>query len=388
LFEKTGTNRCLFFYDLIFTNIVNIAIVVVASCAITAVVIWLILRTSLVTKFIDRTDKFHAMHQLPTPHIGGLAIMTTVLLVAVFMVNAALPKMLIAILAITIVLTIVSTWDDQKNLSTLFRLSVHLLAAAVFVIMLGAKLVDKLEHLQLDGSPNILHLLALIGLCSLFFVAAISWMTNLYNFMDGANGLAGFMGLIGFGALALSAQLTPILNSIDFVHLSIVCSAIAGACLGFLFFNFPQARVFMGDAGSIPLGFLAATLGMYGALIQAWAWWFPVLVFSPFIVDASATLAKRLWKRERVWEGHRQHYYHRLILVFGWSHTKTALAYAGLMLLVASTSLAVVTNENYQFPAILIATWVVIYLLLLTCLEWRFSVKNKKNSNCNKNKNV
>ncbi len=325
------------------------------------------------------------MHQLPTPHIGGLAMMMTAIVVAVTIGNAALPKILIAILAITIVLTILSMWDDQENLSTLFRLSVHLLAAVVFVIMLGAELVVKLEHIQLDGSPNIFILLALIGLSSLFLVVTISWMTNLYNFMDGANGLAGFMGLIGFGALALSAHLTLSLNNTDFIHLSIFCSAIAGACLGFLFFNFPKARVFMGDAGSIPLGFLAATLGMYGALIQAWPWWFPVLVFSPFIADASVTLSKRLWKRERFWEGHRQHYYHQLILVLGWSHTKTALAYAGLMLLVAVTSLAVVTNGNYQFPAILIITWVVIYALLLSYLEWRFSVQNKKNSNKNNN---
>ena len=87
---------------------------------------------------------------------------------------------------------------------------------------------------------------------------------------------------------------------------------------GFLVFNFPPARVFLGDAGSVPLGFLAGALGAQGALSGAWPMWFPVLVFSPFIVDATVTIARRVARGERIWIAHRDHYYQRLVLS-GWT---------------------------------------------------------------------
>jgi UDP-N-acetylmuramyl pentapeptide phosphotransferase/UDP-N-acetylglucosamine-1-phosphate transferase len=81
----------------------------------------------------------------------------------------------------------------------------------------------------------------------------------------------------------------------------------------------------MGDAGSIPLGFLAAALGLVGWQQGLWPLWFPLLVFSPFIVDASVTLARRVLRRERFWRAHKTHYYQRLVQL-GWGHRDTALA--------------------------------------------------------------
>jgi UDP-N-acetylmuramyl pentapeptide phosphotransferase/UDP-N-acetylglucosamine-1-phosphate transferase len=86
----------------------------------------------------------------------------------------------------------------------------------------------------------------------------------------------------------------------------------------------------MGDAGSIPLGFLAGALGLQGWHQGLWPLWFPLAVFAPFIADASVTLLRRLLRRERVWQAHRSHYYQRVILL-GWSHRRTALAEYGLM---------------------------------------------------------
>ena len=113
---------------------------------------------------------------------------------------------------------------------------------------------------------------------------ATMWVTNLYNFMDGSDGLAGGMALFGFGAYALSAWLAG-----DAVFV-VVAASIAAASAAFLVFNFPPAKVFMGDAGSIPLGFLAAALGILGWRAGHWPLWFPVLVFSPFIIDASGNV--------------------------------------------------------------------------------------------------
>jgi UDP-N-acetylmuramyl pentapeptide phosphotransferase/UDP-N-acetylglucosamine-1-phosphate transferase len=110
----------------------------------------------------------------------------------------------------------------------------------------------------------------------------------------------------------------------------LVSASIAAAAAAFLLFNFHPARIFLGDAGSTTLGFLAAGLGLTGWHYGVWSLWVPLLVFSPFIVDASVTLARRLMRGEKFWQAHRSHYYQRLVLS-GWSHRRTALAEYGVM---------------------------------------------------------
>jgi UDP-N-acetylmuramyl pentapeptide phosphotransferase/UDP-N-acetylglucosamine-1-phosphate transferase len=200
-------------------------------------------------------------------------------------------------------LAVVSFIDDRRHVPIVLRFGAHALAATIFVLVL-----DPDVHPLWQG----------------VLVLAIVWMTNLYNFMDGSDGLAGGMGLFGFGAYALGAWLAG-----DTV-MAVASGAVAAAALTFLAFNFPPAKVFMGDAGSIPLGFLAAALGLIGWHAGRWPLWFPVLAFSPFIVDASLTLARRALRGERVWEAHRSHYYQRLVQL-GWGHVNTALAEYALM---------------------------------------------------------
>jgi UDP-N-acetylmuramyl pentapeptide phosphotransferase/UDP-N-acetylglucosamine-1-phosphate transferase len=147
---------------------------------------------------------------------------------------------------------------------------------------------------------------------------AVLWITNLFNFMDGSDGLAGGMAIFAFatfGAVAASAGIAP---------LAVWSMAVAGAVAGFLFFNLNPALVFLGDAGSISLGFLAGVFGIWGWAAGAWPLWFPFLVGAPFVLDATATLLRRIVRRERFWRAHREHYYQRLIQM-GWTHRRTAL---------------------------------------------------------------
>ncbi len=183
---------------------------------------------------------------------------------------------------------------------------------------------------------------------------AVVWMTNLYNFMDGADGLAGGMAAIGFGALALAALLggAP--------ELAAFCAAIAAVALAFLRFNFPPAQIFMGDTGSIPLGFLAATLGIFGMQQNLWPWPFPLLVFLPFIADASVTLFRRALRGEKIWQAHRSHYYQRVVLL-GASHRQLALVAYVLML--AGASGALVLLEAPQYAAWMLVLWRATYSL-------------------------
>jgi UDP-N-acetylmuramyl pentapeptide phosphotransferase/UDP-N-acetylglucosamine-1-phosphate transferase len=150
------------------------------------------------------------------------------------------------------------------------------------------------------------------------------------------------------------------------------CASIAAAALAFLRFNFPPARVFMGDAGSIPLGFLAAALGIDGAAHGVWPWLFPLLVFSPFIVDASVTLARRALRGEKIWRAHRSHYYQRVVLL-GATHRQLALAAYALMLLVSALAFALLFLPQH-------AAWVLIlsaslYLLVLFAIDRRWQAK-------------
>ncbi len=173
------------------------------------------------------------------------------------------------------------------------------------------------------------------------------------------------MGDSGFLFFAVAAALA---GTTRFALLNL---AIAAAAAGFLVHNFHPARIFLGDAGAVPLGFLAATLGIVGWQQQDWTWWFPLLVFSPFIVDASITLARRLLSGARVWEAHRDHYYQRLVQL-GLGHRGTALAEYALKAgcgLVALWAMTLTADMQY----VVLAATAVVYAVLIAVIEraWR-----------------
>jgi UDP-N-acetylmuramyl pentapeptide phosphotransferase/UDP-N-acetylglucosamine-1-phosphate transferase len=162
---------------------------------------------------------------------------------------------------------------------------------------------------------------------------AVAWITNLYNFMDGSDGLAGGMAAIGFAAYGMAAWWG------GEAALAALCVAISSAAVAFLLHNHHPARIFLGDVGSIPLGFLAAGLGIVGWRNDQWPLWFPVLVFGPFIGDATITLVRRLLRRERVWQAHRDHYYQRMVRM-GLGHRGTAWTAYAVMVICAAAALA------------------------------------------------
>ena len=195
---------------------------------------------------------------------------------------------------------------------------------------------------------------------ALIIVVAIIWSTNLYNFMDGADGLAGGMSMFGFGALAVVAADVN-------AQVAIACACIAGAAAGFLIHNFPPAKVFLGDAGSVPLGFLAATIGIEGWKQDVWPVWFPILVFSPFVVDATVTVTQRALRGTRVWHAHREHLYQRMV-AGGFGHTRTAAAWYALMAIVAASAIVAVSWPN-PWQIGLLFVWLALYAVLYVCVS-------------------
>lgn len=277
-----------------------------------------------------------SLHTTPTPRIGGLGIMAGIAVASPWLADAAsLPVMLGAF-----ALAAVSLLDDVRGLPVGVRFLAHFIAAAGCLLALG-----------------------LGGWALLAGVLVVVWMTNLYNFMDGADGLAGGMAAIGCGTLALAAWLG------NASGLAAFCAAIAAAALAFLRFNFPPARIFMGDAGSIPLGFLAAILGILGTQQGVWPWVFPLLVFSPFIVDASTTLTRRVLRGEKVWQAHRSHYYQRVVLL-GATHRQLAIAAWVLMLMMAA--LAFFLRAFPQHAAGVLILSAATYMLIFVAIDFRW----------------
>lgn len=247
--------------------------------------------------FLDQPNE-RSMHATPVPRTGGVGVMAGVAAAGLLVwLGAGLDRALLAALGGALGLAGLGLMDDRRSLPARARFLAQALAAGVFLVLVAP-----------PGGW------ALAGLLLLGLV----WMANLYNFMDGADGLAGGMALFGFAALGVAAALAGQLS------LALVCAGIAAAAAGFLCFNFHPARIFMGDVGSVPLGFLAGTLGLAGRDAGAWPLWFPLLVFSPFIVDASLTLLRRALRGEKVWQAHRSHYYQRLVRM-GAGHRRTAL---------------------------------------------------------------
>lgn len=265
-----------------------------AAAAVSAAVLFGMLRSPLARRVVDRPNQ-RSMHVVPTPRIGGLGVLAGIA-APLAVLRPDLPAGLWAALAL---LVAVSLADDLGGLSAALRLPLHVAAAAIACTAIAP------------------------GLGAVWLAVAtlaVAWAVNLYNFMDGLDGLAGGQAVFGFGAYALAA-----LHGGD-LDLAWTAGATAGAALGFLRFNFPPARVFLGDAGSTAFGLLAGALGLLGATRGLWPTWFPVVVFLPFVLDATLTLALRVVGGRRFWEAHRDHAYQRLSLM-GLGHLRTTLAY-------------------------------------------------------------
>jgi Fuc2NAc and GlcNAc transferase len=188
--------------------------------------------------------------------------------------------------------------DDRRGLGALPRFAVHVLCSAIAVAVL-----QRFE-LRAHPGPGLM-------LTAVLHAVGITWLINLYNFMDGIDGLAAGQASVAAVALAFLSVLT------GHESLSILMAVLAGAAAGFLIFNWPPARLFLGDAGSGYLGFLfgAAALAL-GVQDQSTPVLF-LLPVAPFVFDASVTLLRRAVRGERVTEAHRSHAYQRAARAVG-----------------------------------------------------------------------
>ena len=308
--------------------------------------------TAILLKLRDRLPvaerNARSLHTAPIPRVGGLAIWAGWLPVACL--APAPPAIGIATWGVPwMLLFAVSLRDDMRGVAIAPRLAVHAIAACWFAwasapyVAVGALLP-----------------LALVAL-------VVAWSLNLYNFMDGSDGLAACMSVAGFAAMGAVLLWHRLPADVPL--------ALAAATIPLLFVNRPPARMFLGDVGAVPLGFMAAALGIGGVGAGAWGAWFPVLVFLPFIADASVTLARRALRSERFWEGHKTHYYQRLHQM-GAGHAGTLAVYGALMAGTAGTAVACACLEPaWGAPAL--AAWCAVCALLFATIDYHWCIHTR-----------
>jgi UDP-N-acetylmuramyl pentapeptide phosphotransferase/UDP-N-acetylglucosamine-1-phosphate transferase len=302
-----------------------------------AVLRWLAAR-----RILDRPNE-RSSHTVATPRGGGIAL--TAVLVASFAlieIEAGFDGWRVLLwLAGAVLLAAVSWRDDRRSLPPLARLAAQAVAVAGGLVAFGT-------------AP----LAAALGVSSWLLIPllALAWITfiNFYNFMDGIDGILGVeTASIGIGLVALAVVT---LGHVDGQGLAGL--AVTGAALGFLVWNWHPARVFSGDVGSVPLGYLLGGLLLQAASHGHWA---PALILPLyFLADAGLTLLRRLARGEKIWRPHRQHFYQRAVQG-GMSHAAVASAVAGGNVLLIG--LATVAALGWRWPALAAALAVVALLL-------------------------
>lgn len=233
-------------------------------------------------RYLDLPNE-RSSHTVATPRGGGLAVVVAILLAWAALVVARIVEPRIALVGLAAVgLGAVSWIDDRRGMAPAPRLLAQAAAIALGVF-------------ALPGGGGALVIAALAWL----------WFVNLFNFMDGIDGLAGGeAAAIGVGLALLSllgAGLDP--------PLAALAAAVAGAAAGFLVWNWAPARIFLGDVGSVPLGYLIGYLLLAAALTGHWK--AALILPAYFLADASLTLLRRLLRGERIWVAHREHLYQR-----------------------------------------------------------------------------
>jgi UDP-N-acetylmuramyl pentapeptide phosphotransferase/UDP-N-acetylglucosamine-1-phosphate transferase len=269
------------------------AAIVVVAAALGAIATRLLIALLRRGGVLDRPNE-RSSHSAPTPRGGGIAVVGTVL---VFWLGLAagcwVTPRLVAVALAALLLAAVSWLDDLRDLPPLLRLIAQAAAVATGLAALPAASVDAAWF----GSTAALPTLGIVWL----------WWVNLYNFMDGIDGIAGCeTAAIGGGLLAFTA----IGRGTD-ASVALLAAPILGAALGFLLWNWAPARIFLGDVGSVPLGYLTGYLLLSVAVAGAWR----IAAILPlyFFADATITLGRRLRRGERVWQAHRQHFYQQAV---------------------------------------------------------------------------
>ena len=318
-------------------------LVINSGSAVLAALLTLIIRKSALHKELLDIPNERSLHTVPTPRGGGAAIVLvfTAAIIALTAIDYVETKNAVILIGCGAIIALTGFLDDRQLLShARSRLALHFVAALIAVSALGG-----LPTLPVFGTDVSLGLFGGI-LAAVYLV----WLLNLFNFMDGIDGISGAEVVSVCGAAAFLIHRTT--HDYNIASLPL---ALAAATLGFLIFNWPPAKIFMGDVGS---GFVGFVIGIF-SLITAdsigslgWVW---IILLGVFIVDATVTLIGRLIRKQKPHVAHRSHAFQHLALRFG-SHKKVTIGAVAINLVwLFPIAFAVTEGRIDGFAGVLIA---------------------------------
>lgn len=273
---------------------------------------------ALVRGLLDMPNQ-RSSHVLPTPRGGGVAIVVAFLSVLLFLwAHGWMPEStFIAYFGAGIWISFVGFLDDHRHIAARWRLLAHFMGAAWLLGCFG-----KLPALSVFGSDVIAN-----GIVSLLAATYLVWLLNLYNFMDGIDGIASIEALtVCLGASII--MFVTVSTSLIWV-VPLVMAAAAG---GFLVWNYPPAKIFMGDAGSGFLGIMLGAMSLEASKVTPQLFWSWLVLLGVFVVDATVTLMRRVFNGKRFYEAHRTHAYQHAAQSFK-SHKTVSLAVGAINIL-------------------------------------------------------
>ena len=288
-------------------------------------------------------------HSVPTPRGGGAAIALVVILSMIisYVLNLMRIEYFLALSVGGIFVALIGWVDDRFNLKAIVRLVAYLIASCWAILWMG-------ELNEIHFGSNFILILGNAG----FFIGVlwVLWLTNLYNFMDGTDAIAGVQALCTglFAAFIFWLE--------EEYGVSYVCITVSVASAAFLFWNRPPAKIFMGDVGSCFLGFIFSCMAIIGEITEIMPIIVWIILLSIFFFDSTFTLFKRIYKKEKWYNAHREHAYQRLVQM-GMSHGKLALS----ILLINIIILWPIAYIAYMLPdySFILFITVIIFMFIL-----------------------
>lgn len=330
----------------------------VLMCFIVTLGITAWLRRYAVAKAIFDMPNARSSHTVPTPRGGGLAIVVVFLFATLSLYGCKMIpiSLMLALVGGGVLVALIGYCDDRRSLAARWRFLAHLLAAVWVLYCLNGFPVLDFGVVQCVA-PWLGAILALI---------AIIWSINLYNFMDGIDGCAGAEGLF----LSISSAVFFLI--VGDSGLAVLSFCLAATIGGFLYWNWPPAKIFLGDVGSGFLGFVFIVLAIHAANQHHGSLVFWLLLFALFLYDATFTLIYRVSKKQKWYQAHREHAYQKGVDA-GWDHQKMTLC----MLLINVVVLLPAAMITYYYPAWALMIWGCVSLCLIVL--W-FKARRFKNA--------
>ncbi|AVP03231.1 MULTISPECIES: MraY family glycosyltransferase [Enterobacter cloacae complex] len=331
------------------------------SCALT----WGLRLYAIKNNVIDQPNQ-RSSHSVPTPRGGGVAIVLTLLATLVWLVFTSHLSLetFLGFFVPGVLIAVIGFLDDHGHIAARWRLLMHFLAAAI-----GLYFLDSFPEIDMFGYVVSLPWIGMI-LGSVYLV----WMLNLYNFMDGINGLASAQAITFSLCSVALITLNHYSGSSD--AMAMIAMALAGAAVGFIVWNFPVARIFMGDAGS---GFLGITIGLmilYFAKLDPHVLIAELCLLGIFIVDATTTLLRRLLAGKKVYEAHASHCYQILARKYK-SHVPVTLAAIAINIIWLFPIAYLIISAKIDGITGLIIAWLPLIFIAFKCGA---GVKDKENT--------